>query len=579
MSSVSTGHLLERLSAYAEAAMREALGIETPNADVRAATNPRFGDYQINGVLPYAKALKANPRQLAEKVVAVLNTEGVCLAPEIAGPGFINLRLDPAWVAADVAARAFDPRLGIAPVADPQTIIVDFSSPNVAKRMHVGHLRSTAIGDAIVRTLKFLGHKVTGDNHVGDWGTQFGIILWAWKNHRDEAALEQDAIGELERLYKLGQAAGKADPAVAEAARLELAKLQSGDPENMALWERFVVISRAEAEDVYRRLEVEFDTWNGESHYNDALPGIVEDLLARGLAVETQGAIGIFFDEPDLPDTPYLIRKSDGAFLYATTDIATIHERVDVLGAERVIYVVDVRQSDHFRQLFATCRKIGYADVKFEHVGFGMMLGADGRPFKTRDGGTVLLESLLDEAEERILPLVQEKWPDATEEDQRKIAAKVGMGAVKYADLAQNLGTDYKFEWDKLLAADGNTGPYLQYTLVRALSVFREYESRVGAPFAPDRATVALTTDEEKDLAYELVRLGDVVMRVGDSLRPHFLCEYAYNLARRFNAFYAKCPILKAEDLLASRMTLTRATWQALEVALTCLNIPRVSRM
>ncbi|TNF31854.1 MAG: arginine--tRNA ligase [Deltaproteobacteria bacterium] len=579
MSTVSTGHLLERLSAYAEAAMREGLGIEDPNADVRPATNPRFGDYQINGVLPYAKALKANPRQLAQQVVDALDTHGVCLAPEIAGPGFINLRLDPAWVAREVAERAFDPRLGIAPVADPQKIIVDFSSPNVAKRMHVGHLRSTAIGDAIVRTLKFLGHDVVGDNHVGDWGTQFGIILWGWKHHRDEAALERDAIGELERLYKLGQAMGKDDPAIAEAARLELAKLQAGDPENKALWERFVAISRAEAEDVYRRLEVEFDTWNGESHYNDALPGIVDDLVARGLAVETRGAIGIFFDEPGLPDTPYLIRKSDGAFLYATTDIATIHERVDELGAERIIYVVDVRQSDHFRQLFATCRKIGYDKVTFEHVGFGMMLGADGRPFKTRDGGTVLLESLLDEAEERILPMVQEKWPEASEEDQRAIAAKVGMGAVKYADLAQNLGTDYKFEWDKLLAADGNTGPYLQYTLVRTLSVFREYEARFGAPFDPKDATLALTTDEERDLAFELVRLGDVIERVGASLRPHFLCEYTYNLARRFNAFYANCPILKAEELLASRMTLTRATWQALEVALTCLNIPRVQRM
>jgi len=583
VSTVSTGHLLERLSAYAEAAMREAFGLDAdaePNADVRPASNPRFGDYQINGVLPYAKTLKSNPRQLAQKVVAVLDTHGVCLEPEIAGPGFINLRLDPAWVSREVAERAFDARLGIAPVEAPQKIVVDFSSPNVAKRMHVGHLRSTAIGDAIVRTLKFLGHDVIGDNHVGDWGTQFGIILWAWKHHRDEAALERDAIGELERLYKLGQALGKEDPAVAEAARLELAKLQSGDAENKALWERFVAISRSEAEDVYRRLEVEFDSWHGESHYNDALPGVVEGLLERGLAVETQGAIGIFFDEPGLPDTPYLIRKSDGAFLYATTDIATIQERVDQLGAERVIYVVDVRQSDHFRQLFATCRKLGYTDVTFEHVGFGMMLGADGRPFKTRDGGTVLLEALLDEAEERILPLVEEKWPDASDEDKRRIASKVGMGAVKYADLAQNLGTDYKFEWDKLLAADGNTGPYLQYTLVRTLSVFREYEARVGAPFDAAGATVALTTDEEKDLAFELVRLGDVIVRVGDSLRPHFLCEYAYNLARRFNAFYAKCPILKAEDdLQASRMTLTRATWQALEVALSCLNIPRVQRM
>ena len=576
---MSSGRLTEKLSGYAEKAMREALGVDDPNAELRAATNPRFGDYQVNGILALAKALKANPRQLAERVAAALDTEGMCLAPEIAGPGFINLRLDPEWVAREVSATAFDPRLGVSPVDAPEAIVVDFSSPNVAKRMHVGHLRSTAIGDAIVRTLKFLGHRVIGDNHVGDWGTQFGIILWGWKHHRDEAHLERDPIGELERLYKLATALGKEDPAVADACRLELAKLQAGDPENHALWLRFVAISRAEAEAVYRRLEVEFDAWHGESYYNDALPGVVESLLASGLAVETQGAVGVFFPPGQgLPETPFLVRKSDGAFLYATTDIATIQHRAAEWQARRMIYVVDVRQSDHFKQLFATAALMGYRDISFEHVGFGMMLGADGRPFKTRDGGTVLLQALLDEAEERILPLVAEKWPEASEADQRKIASKVGTGAVKYADLAQNLGTDYKFDWDKLLAADGNTGPYLQYTLVRTLSVFREYEARVGKPFT-EAGPIVLGTDEERELAFELVRLGDVITRVGESLRPHFLCEYAYNLARRFNAFYAKCPILKAEELLASRLTLTRATWQALEVALSCLNIPRVSRM
>lgn len=577
---VSDGRLLELLTGYAADAMREALDLDDPNPDVRAATNPRFGDYQINGVLPLAKSIKANPRQLAERVVAALDTRGVCLAPEIAGPGFINLRLDPAWVGRVVGEVAGDPRFGVAPTATPQTIVVDFSSPNVAKRMHVGHLRSTGIGDAIVRTLKFLGHRVIGDNHVGDWGTQFGTIIWAWKHHRDEAALAVDAIGELERLYKLGMAKSKEDPAVAEACRAELALLQGGDADNRALWERFVAISRAEAEDVYRRLEVAFDTWHGESFYNDALPGVVDDLLARGIAVETQGAVGVFFEPGSgLPETPFLIRKTDGAFLYATTDIATILYRIRQHAADRMVYVVDVRQSDHFRQLFAVAERMGI-DADFEHVGFGMMLGNDGRPFKTRDGGTVLLAALLDEAEERILPLVQERWPDATEAEQRAIASKVGTGAVKYADLAQNLATDYKFDWDKLLAADGNTGPYLQYTLVRTLSVFREYEARFGAPFEPAGAPVSLDATEERDLAFELVRLGDTLTRVGESLRPHVLCEYTYNLARRFNAFYANCPILKAEgDLLASRMTLVRATWQALEVALGCLNIPRVSRM
>ncbi|MCA9514635.1 MAG: arginine--tRNA ligase, partial [Myxococcales bacterium] len=402
---MDAGRLNQTLSEMAARAMREALGLESPNPELRPATDARFGDYQINGVLPLAKELKENPRKLAEKVVAALDTGGICLAPEIAGPGFINLRLDPAWVATALGAAAADARLGVAPVGDPQSIVIDFSSPNVAKRMHVGHLRSTVIGDALVRTLKFLGHTVVGDNHLGDWGTQFGILIWAWKRERDEAALAADPIGELERLYKLGTERGKADPEVAEACRQELAKLQAGDAENKALWERFVAISKEAAATVYERLEVEFDAWHGESFYHDRLHGVVEGLLERALAVETQGAIGIFFDEPGLPETPYLIRKSDGAFLYATSDIATVEYRLEAYGADRIIYVVDVRQSDHFRQLFATIRKMGY-DVKMEHVGFGMMLGADGRPFKTRDGGTVRLDSLLDEAEARILPLV-----------------------------------------------------------------------------------------------------------------------------------------------------------------------------
>lgn len=577
---MDAGRLNQTLTDLAARAMSAALGVSSPNPELRPATDPRFGDYQINGVLPLAKELKDNPRKLAEKVVAALDLGGICLPPEIAGPGFINLRLDPVWVAATVGAAAADARLGVAPVAAPQSIVIDFSGPNVAKRMHVGHLRSTVIGDALVRTLKFLGHRVVGDNHIGDWGTQFGILIWAWKRERDEAALAADPIGELERLYKLGTERGKADPEVAEACRQELARLQAGDPENKGLWERFVAISKEAAASVYERLEVEFDAWLGESFYHDRLRGVVEGLLERGLAVETQGAVGIFLDEPGLPETPYLIRKSDGAFLYATSDIATIEYRVEAFGADRIIYVVDVRQTDHFRQLFATVRKMGYA-VQLEHVGFGMMLGADGKPFKTRDGGTVRLDTLLDEAEARILPLVAERWPDASEAEQRSMARKVGSGAVKYADLAQNLTTDYKFDWDKLLAADGNTGPYLQYTLVRCAAVFREHVVRFGEEFEADGSALVLDADEEKELAFFLVRLGDTLERVGEQLRPHVLCEYLYTLARRFNAFYAKCSILGADDEATrrSRLTLVQATYRTFEIGLSCLNIPRVSRM
>ena len=577
-----TGRLLVTIDGLARRAMAKAfpeLDVASLNPDVRPTADAKFGDYQINGVLPLAKTLKGNPRALAQKVVDALDGEGVVGPPEIAGPGFINLRLVPDWVAREVGLIAIDhARLHVSPVATPDTIVVDFSSPNVAKRMHVGHLHSTVIGDALVRTLRFLGHTVIGDNHIGDWGTQFGILLWAWKLERDEAALAADPIGELERLYKLGTAKAKADEAVAAACRAELQALQAGDPERHALWQRFVAISRAEAETIYARLEVDFDAWLGESSYNDRLAPLVDELLASGLATVSEGAVVIFLDEPGLPKTPFLIRKSDGAFLYATTDIATIEHRIRHFHATKSIYVVDVRQSDHFRQLFATARRLGL-EVGLEHVGFGMMLGADGRPFKTRDGGVVRLDQLLDEAEERILPLVREKWPSAPEDQQRAIAAKVGVGAVKYADLAQNLATDYKFDWEKLLAADGNTGPYLQYTLVRALSVFREHEARLQTAFVPDGRPVQLDNDEEKALAWELVRFGDAVERVGQTLLPHFLCEYLYGLARAFNAFYAKHTILGDEATRTSRMTLTHVVHRTLEAGLSCLNIPRVARM
>ena len=579
----SNGRVLTTLDALARRAMAKAFP-DVPAADlkpeVRATTERKFGDYQINGVLALAKSMKANPRALAQQVIDAFDGEGMVGTPEIAGPGFINLRLDPAWVAAEVGRiAADDERLGVSPVAVPETIVVDFSSPNVAKRMHVGHLRSTVIGDALVRTLRFIGHHVIGDNHIGDWGTQFGILLWAWKEGgRDEAALAQDPIGELERLYKEGTARSKADEAVAAACRAELQALQAGDPERRALWERFVAISRAEAERVYKRVEVEFDTWLGESAYDHRLGSLVDELLESGVATVSEGAAAIFIEGPNLPKTPFLIRKSDGAFLYATTDLATIEYRITKLGATRCVYVVDVRQSDHFRQLFATAQRLGWK-VDLVHVGFGMMLGADGRPFKTRDGGVVRLDQLLDEAEERILPLVREKWPDTPEDQQRAIAAKVGAGAVKYADLAQNLATDYKFDWEKLLAADGNTGPYLQYTLVRTLSVFRELEARTGQPFAADGQPIVIEHEEERALAWELVRFGDAVERVGVQLLPHHLCEYLYGLARAFNAFYAKHTILGDDARRASRATLTHAVYRTLEVGLSCLNIPRVTRM
>lgn len=581
-SPATSGRLVEFLGDLARDAIRRALDVDA-DPDVRETTDARFGDYQINGVLPLARVVRDNPRKLAARVVEALELDGVCLEPEIAGPGFINLRLDPAWVAARVGTIAADPRLGVAPVAA-QTIVIDYSSPNVAKKMHVGHLRSTVIGDALARSLRFLGHRVIGDNHLGDWGTQFGILLWAWAHHGDEAALDGDDIGELERLYKLGTEASKADPAVADACRAELAALQAGDVDRMKLWERFMAISKAEAQRTYDRLSVVFDTWHGESFYQPKLAGVVAELIERGIARESDGAIAVFFgeDEADgrLADKPFLIRKRDGAFLYSTTDIATIQHRVAEYSPDHIIYVVDVRQSNHFEQLFHTVAKMGI-DVQLDHVGFGMMLGNDGRPFRTRDGGTVSLKALLDEAEDRILPLVAEKWPDTSEAEQRDIAGRVGIGAVKYADLSPNLTTDYRFEWDKLLAADGNTGPYLQYCLVRTRSIFREHEVRFGHAFEVDDTPVTLEHATERELALHLLKLAEVLDRVSRQLRPHFLCEYLFTLCRRFSAFYARCPVLGTNDeaLRRSRLTLVHATAAALEIGFDCLNLPQLDRM
>ncbi|MEW6279436.1 MAG: arginine--tRNA ligase, partial [Candidatus Eremiobacterota bacterium] len=545
-----SGRVLQKLSANAREAFARALNVEA-DPDVRPTSDARFGDYQINGVLPLAKQLKDNPRMLAERVLGQMPSDGMVEAATIAGPGFINLRISPQWLAAEIGRRAADPRLGVEPVARPERVVVDFSSPNVAKRMHVGHLRSTIIGDALVRTLRFLGHRVVGDNHLGDWGTQFGMLIWAWKQEARPEALESDPLGELERLYKLGSERARAEESVAEAARQELARLQAGDPENRALWQKFVDLSRQDAQGLYARLNVGFDTWHGESHYHDALPGVVERLLQSGVAREDQGAVAVFFDDhPDLADKPFLVRKRDGAYLYATTDLATLEERIRDYDPDIVVYVVDVRQSLHFHQLFETARRLGMLPggrPRLAHVGFGMMLGLDGRPFKTREGGTVTLRALLDEAQERILPIVAEKWPDASPEEQRSIAARVGIAAVKYADLCQHRTTDYKFDWNKLLAADGNTGPYLLYALVRIRSVFREHVARFDSAYVPDGLPVSLREPAERNLALTLLRLGDVLDKVAEALTPHVLCEYLYDLARAFNTFYHDCPVLKGE--------------------------------
>jgi arginyl-tRNA synthetase len=578
-SAASSGRIIPHLKAHLAVAVAKATGLEE-EPSVIEATDPRFGDYQTNVALYLAPRLKERPRQLAERIASVLSTEGMCDAPEVAGQGFINLRLNRAWLSREICRAAGDPRLDIAPVAQPETIVVDFSSPNVAKRMHVGHLRSTIIGDAIIRILRFLGHQVIGDNHVGDWGTQFGVLIWAWRNHRDETKLQRDPIAELERLYRVGYEAATERPGVAAACRAELARLQAGEKESLTLWSSFVRVSRTEAERLYAKLGVTFDLWMGESAFSAELPALVAELKDRGLARESDGATAIFFPAgSELADQPFLVQKSDAAFLYSTTDIAALRYRLDVLHASWVIYVVDSRQALHFKQLFTTARMMGY-ESKLEHVGFGMMLGEDGRPFKTREGGTVSLEALLDDATERILPIVRAKWPELEEEKCRDLAARVGVGAVKYADLSQNLASDYRFDWDRMLAAEGNTGPYLQYTLVRIRSVLRVYATQEGAEFVPGQE-IELDSTEALNLGRQLLRFGDTLDRAAGALRPHLLCEFLYGIARIFNTFYSSHSILGDEDRARrlSRVMLCYLAGKTIDAGLSCLNIPRVSQM
>jgi len=545
---------------------------------VQPTANPQFGDYQANGVMAAAKAQKMNPRELAQKVIAQLNSTEVPASCEIAGPGFINFRLDAGWLGRTVLAAALDERLGVERVIRPETIVIDFSAPNTAKPMHVGHIRTTIIGDALTRTLRFLGHHVITDNHVGDWGTQFGMLIVGYRTLLDRFAYERDPIAELERVYKTVQSQAKADPAVGQQAREELAKLQRGDAENLSLWKEFTTVSRTVFERMYSRLHIQFDHWLGESFYNPMLPGVVQDLQDKGLAQPSEGAICIFFaDDPDLNGTPFLIQKQDGAFLYATTDLATIKYRAETFHPDRIIYVVDSRQQLHFRQLFAAARRWGYG-MALEHVGFGTILGEDGKPIKTREGEPVKLEALLDEAEERARAVVRDKNPSLSEEEQAHIARVVGIGAVKYADLMQNRTADYRFSWDKMLALDGNTAPYLQYVYARIRSIFRNGHLEHWQP--DPSMQVRLEAPEELDLAKQMIRFGDTLLEVERTYKPNMLAGFLYDLATKFNLFYQAHPVLKADnDVRPTRLFLCDLTARYIKKGLELLGIETLEAM
>jgi arginyl-tRNA synthetase len=550
---------------------------------VRQSAKVQFGDYQANGVMAVAKKLGMAPRQLAEQVLSHLDLNGIANKVEIAGPGFINIFLDPAFLADNVNRALQSDRLGVTqPQA--QTIVVDYSAPNVAKEMHVGHLRSTIIGDASVRTLEFLGHNVIRANHVGDWGTQFGMLIAYLEKQQQENAGEM-ALADLEGFYREAKKHYDEDEAFAERARSYVVKLQGGDEYFLQMWRKLVDITMSQNQITYDRLNVTLtrDDVMGESLYNPMLPGIVADLKAKGMAVESEGATVVFLDEyknKEGEPMGVIIQKKDGGYLYTTTDIACAKYRYETLHADRVLYYIDSRQHQHLMQAWTIVRKAGYVpeSVPLEHHMFGMMLGKDGKPFKTRAGGTVKLADLLDEALERARRLVAEKNPDMSADELEKLANAVGIGAVKYADLSKNRTTDYVFDWDNMLAFEGNTAPYMQYAYTRVLSVFRKAGIDESALTA---APVVISEDREAQLAARLLQFEETLSVVAREGTPHVMCAYLYDLAGLFSGFYEHCPILSAESEATrnSRLKLALLTAKTLKLGLDTLGIETVERM
>jgi arginyl-tRNA synthetase len=542
---------------------------------VTPATDARFGDYQSNAALILAKQLGENPRALAQKILGALDLSGLCDPPTIAGAGFINFTLRPEAVAAKTADLLRDERLGVEKAAAPKRIVIDFGSPNVAKPMHVGHIRSTVLGDALARIASFLGHEVIRDNHIGDWGTQFGMVIYGWKNLLDRAALERDPIAELVRIYKETNAKATSDPAVREAVKEELVKLQAGDPGNFSIWKETVDLSLKEFERAYEVLDIHYDIQRGESFYNDRLPAVVERLLQAGIASESEGAICVFFpDIPELGEKPAIIRKSDGGFNYTTTDIATVDYRIQDLKADTVWLVVGAPQILHFKQIIAIARREGYT-ADFHHITFGSILGENRKLMKTRSGENVPLRDLLDDAVQRARKIIEEKNPDLSEPEKIDIAKKVGIGAVKYYDLSQYRMTDYIFSWDRMLSFQGNTAPYLQNAYVRIRSIFRKAGEEFVAP-----AQIALGAPEEKTLALKLSQFAEAVPAVLNDFRPNILANYLYELANSFHAFYEACPVLKSEEpARGSRLALCELTGRTLRQGLELLGIKVPEKM
>ncbi len=536
---------------------------------VQPATDARFGDFQCNDAMQAAKTLRRPPRAVAEAVLAALPLPPMLTRAEIAGPGFINLTVAPEWLAEQVAVLSAAPRFGIPDAGQGRTVVIDYSSPNVAKPMHIGHIRSTVIGNALDRLHRALGYRVIADNHLGDWGTQFGLLIQGYRTFLTEAEREALTIEALERVYVQSYNRSKEDPAWLESCKSELVKLQQGDAENRAIWERFIAISRREFDRVYERLDVAFDLTRGESYYNDMLPETIQVLQDKGLAVESEGALVVNLEDEGMPVC--IVRKSDGGFNYAATDIATVRSRVAEFDPDRIIYVTDERQQLHFRQFFAVCAKLGYT-THLEHVWFGLMRLPEGT-FSTRQGNVIKLESLLDEAERRALEIIKASNSEMPEDEQRELAAAIGIGAIKYTDLSHDPQTMIVFTWEKALALEGNSGPYLQYAYARVCSLLDKYAEQV-----PDRdpLTNALLLDEpvEKALALQLMRFPATVLRAAEVCKPSVLADYLFSLSQTYSSFYQRSPVLKADAAVRdSRIRLCAMVAQVLAEGLGLLGI------
>jgi len=555
-----------------------AVGVDLPEGfqvQVESAADLRFGDYQSNAAMVLAKRLRTNPRELAAKLIEVMELGDLAVA-DIAGPGFINFRVTHSAWSKRMSALLGDDRLGVALVSPAQTIVVDFSAPNVAKPMHVGHIRSTIIGDSLSRIARFLGHEVITDNHIGDWGTQFGMIIHGWKTVLNESDLEADPVAELLRVYRTVNALCGEDDAVRETCKQELVKLQGGDAENLQIWEKCVDLSKQGLQGIYDRLDVGFDYWYGESFYNDRLAPLVDEMLESGVARESEGAVCVFFDgDAKLDDKPAIVRKADGGFLYATTDLATIDFRVQQWHADQIWYVVGAPQQLHFQQIFQATRKRGQ-NPSMHHIAFGSILGEDRKLMKTRSGDNVQLVDVLDEAVERADRVIGEKNPDMDPAERAEVASIVGIGSVKFAELSQHRMTDYVFSWDRMLALQGDTAPYLQYSYVRVRSIFRKLDGQINI----DPSALLIEADAEVHLARMLVRFGETVPILLDDFRPNLLANYLLELAKAFHSFFEACPVLKSEgDTQNTRLALCELTSQVLEKGLGLLGIEVPERM